>query len=347
MASIDSLPPLRFEPILKERAWGGRRLESLEKSLPEGETIGESWELADLPDTVVDGRSQVAEGPFRGQTLHELLTQHGKEILGDLPLARTGGFPLLVKFLDAQDNLSVQVHPDAAYAREHPGAFLKSETWFILQAEPGACVYRGLHPDVDRESFRKAIIDGTALECMIQLPANPGDCIRLPSGTCHALGAGVLAAEVQTPSDTTFRVWDWNRNDPNRPLHIDAALEAMHFAAAQADEIRARVHSADVEPVVHDGITSRRICTMDEFTIDLIEIDEHSATHPMTGDNTPVVLICVEGSGQLASPAGNARFQLGDVVVVPASNTSTHIETPGQMRYLRTDLPPTPETLLA
>lgn len=345
MSQSPQLPPLRFEPILKQRAWGGRRLEELGKRLPSEERVGESWDLADLPTSISDGRSVVAEGPEQGRTLNELLQSEQRTILGSLKLAETGGFPLLVKFLDAEDNLSVQVHPDHNYAQNHPGAFLKSETWYVLDAAPGACVYRGVHPDVDRETFQAAIVAGTALDCMVRLPANPGDCIRLPSGTCHALGGGVLAAEIQTPSDTTFRVWDWNRNDPNRPLHIEQAMEAMHFGSQQADETSARVATSEIPPVVRDGVSSRRICTMDEFTIDLIELD--SPSHHIQHDDTPVVVVCIEGSGKITSPAGEARFNTGDVVLVPARDCEAHIKTDEKLRFLHTDLPVVKGTLLA
>jgi mannose-6-phosphate isomerase len=346
MPQAEQLPPLRFEPILKARAWGGRRLSTLGKTLPPEEIVGESWELADLPVSIPDGRSVVAEGTLQGESLHSLLSSHEHSILGALHRADTGGFPLLVKFLDAQDNLSVQVHPDATYASNHQGAFLKSETWFVLEAAPDSYVYRGVKPDVDRKAFQEAILQGTALDCMVRLPAQAGDCIRLPSGTCHALGAGVLAAEIQTPSDTTFRVWDWNRDDPNRPLHIEQAMEAMHFGAQQADEASARVVTSDIPPVVREGIASRRICTMAEFTIDLIDIDE-STTHAITGDDTPVVLLCVEGAGKITSPAGNARFEKGDVVLVPARNCQAHIQATRAIRFLHTDLPVAKGTLLA
>lgn len=347
MSVATTLPPLRFQPILKERAWGGRRLAELGKSLPTEELVGESWDLADLPTSIPDGRSVVAQGAHSGETLHDLLNSHGDSILGALNLADTGGFPLLVKFLDAEDNLSVQVHPDANYARNHPGAFLKSETWYVLDAAPGACVYRGVHPDVDRETFQKAILDGTALECMVKLPAEPGDCIRLPSGTCHALGGGVLAAEIQTPSDTTFRVWDWNRNDPNRPLHIEQAMEAMHFGAQQADAASARVATADIPAVERDGVSSRRICTMDEFTIDLIDLDANATANAIKGDDTPVVVVCVKGTGRVTSSAGEARFHKGDVVLVPARGCDASIESEGELRFLHTDLPVIQGTLLA
>ena len=346
MPQAEQLPPLRFEPILKARAWGGRRLSTLGKSLPPEEIVGESWELADLPVAIPNGRSIVAEGDLQGESLHALLGSHEHSILGALQRADTGGFPLLVKFLDAQDNLSVQVHPDATYASNHPGAFLKSETWFVLEAAPGSYVYRGVKPDVDRKAFQEAILKGTALDCMVRLPAQAGDCIRLPSGTCHALGAGVLAAEIQTPSDTTFRVWDWNRDDPNRPLHIEQAMEAMHFGAQQADEASARVVTSDIQPVVREGIASRRICTMAEFTIDLIDIDE-STTHAITGDDTPVVLVCLEGTGRIASPAGDTRFEKGDVVLVPARNCQAHIQATRAIRFLHTDLPVAKGILLA
>jgi mannose-6-phosphate isomerase len=230
--------PLVFEPIFMPKVWGGRRLERIGKSLPPGQLVGESWELADLAATSASGggggaaRSVVANGPLAGQTLHDALIAWGTRLVGSAALARDGGFPLLVKFLDARENLSVQVHPSPAYAAAHPGTNLKTESWFILDAEPKSVVYKGIRQGVTREDFARHIQDGTVVNDLIAVPAVPGECHNLPSGTCHALGAGVLVAEVQTPSDTTFRVFDWGR--VGRELHVEQSLECIDFGPAPA-----------------------------------------------------------------------------------------------------------------
>ncbi len=230
--------PLVFEPILMPKVWGGRRLERFGKALPPGQLIGESWELADLGTTSASGggggaaRSVIANGPLAGQTLHDALTAWDTRLVGSTALSRHGGFPLLVKFLDARENLSVQVHPSPAYAATHPDAHLKTESWFILDAAPGSVIYKGIRQGVTREDFARHIQDGTVVNDLIAVPAVPGECHNLPSGTCHALGAGVLVAEVQTPSDTTFRVFDWGR--VGRELHVEQSLECIDFGPAPA-----------------------------------------------------------------------------------------------------------------
>lgn len=234
--------PLLFRPILLEKVWGGRRLAQFGKQLPDGKQIGESWELADMASTSASGagggaaQSVIANGPRAGTTLHEAIATWRRDLLGDVALSKDGGFPLLVKFLDARENLSVQVHPSPAYAAAHEGANLKTECWYILAAEPvdekPAVIYKGIKPGVTRESVAKHIADGSVVNDLIAVPAIPGECHNLPSGTCHALGAGVLVAEVQTPSDTTFRVFDWGRT--GRELHVRQALECIEFGPAPA-----------------------------------------------------------------------------------------------------------------
>lgn len=227
--------PLLFEPILKHRAWGGHALAAMGKRPTGGvhPPFGESWELADLPLTIEGGRSIVRQGPWAGQSLRKVINTERDTILGLARPAQDGGFPLLVKFLDAAENLSIQVHPDAAYARRHPGALVKSEAWIVLQAAPGAVVYRGIDPALSRDDVAQLLDEDRVLEALLKVPVRAGDCVRLPSGLCHALGAGIVAAEVQTPSDTTFRLWDWGRHDPKRPLHRTEALECLLIGAAQ------------------------------------------------------------------------------------------------------------------
>jgi mannose-6-phosphate isomerase len=228
--------PLTFEPFLLQKVWGGDRLSRFGKPVKPGATIGESWELADLPRTSASGagggafRSVIANGPLRGQTLHDAAALWGEALMGEARPTPARDFPLLIKLLDARENLSVQVHPSPGYAAAHPGANLKTECWYILDAAPGAVIYKGVKPGVTRDSFAAHIKDGTVVNDLTAVPAIPGDCHTLPSGTVHALGAGVLVAEVQTPSDTTFRVFDWGRQ--GRELHIDQSLACIDWGPA-------------------------------------------------------------------------------------------------------------------
>jgi mannose-6-phosphate isomerase len=219
--------PLQSIPVFKQRIWGGQRLrEVFGKNLPAGEKIGESWEIADLPE----GESTIGNGPLRGQTLGEVVRRYTEEIAGTRDFPRQ--FPLLVKFLDAQQVLSVQVHPDAETCRRMGRGDPKTECWYVIRAEPGAVIYKGFRKPVTKEQFAKAIADGTAADLLAAVPVRPGECHFVPAGTIHGLGAGLLIAEIQTPSDTTYRVFDWNRVDDTgkpRTLHIAEALESTHF----------------------------------------------------------------------------------------------------------------------
>jgi mannose-6-phosphate isomerase len=228
--------PLLFEPILKAKVWGGRRLARYGKRLPPDEPVGESWEVADLAATAPSGagggaaRSVIVNGALAGRTLRDAVREWADDLIEPSKLARDGAFPLLVKFLDASDNLSVQVHPSASYAAEHLDAHLKTECWYVLEAEPDSRIYAGVKAGISADDFERDIRGDDVVDDLVVREARRGQMHLLPSGTVHALGAGVLVAEVQTPSDTTFRVYDWGRTE--REIHVDQALEAMTLAPA-------------------------------------------------------------------------------------------------------------------
>ena len=271
MAVSDSpLYPLKFEPIYKEKVWGGRTLKKLGHALPgdDDALIGESWELADLGQTSVSGggggqeRSVITNGPLTGSTIQDAMSRFGTSLMGRLKPTEHGGFPILVKFLDAQSNLSVQVHPSPTYAQAHPEAHLKSEAWYIIDAEPDAVIYKGVQDGVTPEQFRDAIDAGTVEDLLIKVPAKSGDCHYLPSGTCHALGSGILVAEVQTPSDTTFRVYDWGRTD--RELHIEQAMQCIRWGPPDVTAFEQRSHIAGMFTTV------TRLVTCEHFRIEKV-----------------------------------------------------------------------------
>lgn len=221
------LYPFTFQPIFKERVWGGRRLQSLYgKSLPAGAPIGESWEISDRPE----GVSVITNGPLAGRDLRWLMEHHAAELLGAAKPV-SGRFPLLVKLLDAQDKLSLQVHPPASLAAQLGGE-PKTEAWYVGDAEPHADIYVGLRKDTTRAEFERRLRDGSVADCFHRLPVSRGDAMFLPSGRVHALGAGSVIFEVQQNSDTTYRVFDWNRvglDGKPRELHVDAALASIAF----------------------------------------------------------------------------------------------------------------------
>ncbi|MCA9246653.1 MAG: class I mannose-6-phosphate isomerase, partial [Planctomycetales bacterium] len=219
--------PLRFEPLFRRYLWGGRRLgEVLGKPIGDA-PCAESWEVVDHRED----QSVVREGALAGKTLGHLVAEHNDELFGrHAPLDQ---FPLLFKLLDAQKTLSVQVHPDdARAARLDPPDRGKTEAWVILDAEPGSVIYAGLKRGFDHAALQREVARGTTELCLHQLEAKPGDCVFIPAGTVHALGAGLLVAEIQQSSDTTYRLYDWNRVDADgnaRELHIEAGLEAIDY----------------------------------------------------------------------------------------------------------------------
>ncbi len=256
------LYPLKFVPLYIPKAWGGRTLEQFGRTLPNGSPIGESWELSDLESCPLDrgghlpARSVVSHGPLAGKTLHELIGMYGPRLLGDVPLNVHGEFPLLIKLIDAHQNLSVQVHPDQAYAAAHPGVRYKNECWYILRANPGSVIYKGLRPGLDREGFRRAIHSGQVKNWLIPHPVQPGQSHYIPAGTCHSIGAGVLLAEIQTPSQETFRIFDWDRSD--RPMHVEAALRCTRLDSPADPEGAAAGDGRRVSPFptqfLHNGL---------------------------------------------------------------------------------------------
>ena len=219
--------PLSFVPLYQERVWGGRALEeTLGRALPLHHQFGESWELVDRPEA----QSMVWEGAFRNASLNELWEQHRERIFGRR--APSGGrFPLLAKILDARETLSVQVHPPESVASRLRGE-PKTEMWYVMDAQPQACLYAGFRPGVGRRQFEQALDSGGVEDLLHRIPVKKGDAIFIPSGRCHAIGGGCLIAEIQQNSDTTYRVFDWNRvglDGRPRQLHVRESLESIDF----------------------------------------------------------------------------------------------------------------------
>ena len=341
------LYPLKFRPRLCEKMWGGRKMQSLlGKDLPPGATVGESWEIYDFPPGVVEGAgdgwlsSTVANGPLAGKTLHELMGTHSRELLGDVkPTGPHGQFPVLIKFLDARDHLSVQVHPDEKYAAAHPDAHLKTEAWYVVQADAGAKLYKGLCQGMTRENFAAAVRDGTIERCIETLTPQPGECVFMPSGTVHALGAGILAWEVQTPSDTTFRVFDFNRVDPTtgkpRKLHVDQALECIDFSGRpEPKQPRSTVRGA--------YSTVSRMVTSNYFKLE--KLCMKAGVHRPLPYDQPVVWTMLEGEanvrvGDLPEPVTVTR---GETVLLPARMKNPTITTLAECTWLEVTFPVNP-----
>jgi mannose-6-phosphate isomerase len=321
-----SLYPLRFRPILRRYLWGGRRLESsLGKPLPPGDDWAESWEISDHGTD----QSIVESGPLAGRTLHELVGRCGRELLGrHHPQPR---FPLLLKFLDAAQTLSVQVHPnDGQAARLDPPDAGKTEAWLVVEAAPGSLIYAGLRPGVDRERLTMTVREGTCEECLNSFPASPGDCVFVPAGTVHALGAGVLAAEIQQSSDTTFRLFDWNRLGPDgrpRSLRVEQGLDVVDFARGPVMPQR---------PLATDRPQVSRLVECDKFVWDRFDFDS-----PMSigGDDRCHILTVLEGEVWIeGDPAGSA-IPRGGSALLPASLGQVQLCPQGRTVLLDAYLP--------
>ena len=293
--------PLKSVPVYKHRIWGGRRLaDAFGKDLPPEQKIGESWEIADLPE----GKSTIANGELQGRTLGEVVGRYTEQVTGSQDFPER--FPLLIKLLDAQDVLSVQVHPDPATCRRMGQGDPKTECWYIVDAKPDAVIYKGLKKGVTRDQFARAIEDGTTAEQLARVPVQPGECHFLPAGTAHSIGAGLLIAEIQTPSDTTYRVFDWNRVDESgqpRTLHIEEALESIHFDV-----------TSDRLPVTTVG----RLVNSPYFKVD--KGHETVGRELLLSSGTMRTLIFLTGGGTIQSEGPEpVDFRAGDTILIPAA----------------------------
>jgi mannose-6-phosphate isomerase len=306
------LHTLRFEPILKERVWGGRRLAGLGKRLPGPAPFGESWELCDLPSD----QSVVAEGALRGVSLGELRAERAGELLGPCRLDG-GSFPMLVKYIDAAETLSVQVHPPAEVAARLGGR-PKSEAWYVLDAQPGAALYVGFREGCGRREYEAALAAGRVEEILRALPVHAGQLVPVAPGTVHAIGAGVLLAEVQQPSDTTYRVYDWGRvglDGKPRPLHQGEALESLRF---------------EERPAVLEGAVE---VDLQLFRIRVVELAAGGAL-PLDGVG-PLVLVGCDGEAQVEAAGGEAMScARGTVLLVPHACRRGQARTSSTARLL-------------
>jgi mannose-6-phosphate isomerase len=301
--------PLRFEPFLQPRVWGGARLPNMVGTTAGPEPIGEAWLASDHPVH----RSVVADGRHKGRSLRQLMLDRADELVG---AGGDGQFPWLVKLLDCHELLSVQVHPDpAAVARLVPEEGSKTEAWFVLDALPGARVWAGLKAGVDEKRFRAALADGTAADCLHTFAPKRGDCVFLPAGTVHAVGGGVLMAEIQETSDVTFRLYDWDRVDAQgrgRQLHLDEALASIHWDAGPVEPISV----GDVNLA-----TDRELVRCDAFVLDF-----RRATQALEFSGGRMrTLIVVAGDGTWSD---GRRLSVGQSWVLPAAMT-TQTLTPG------------------
>lgn len=307
---IGTLGPLLLEGSLHETIWGGRRLARVAgKKLPDGAKVGESWETA--------VESVVRNGPHQGRTLGELTRTFDAALVGSRAIEVFGHrFPLLTKFLDAHDWLSVQVHPNDEYANAHEhGKLGKTETWYVLHAEPGARLVYGLEHPCEAHDVREAIEQARLEDWLHTFEAHAGDVIYVPAGMVHAIGAGIVLYELQEYSDVTYRLYDYGRLQPDgkpRELHVDKALDVMNCAQVPVERV------APVEFESQEAHMSRRILVGSRYFL-LEELRLGGTVGGATAGTSCHILSVLDGSCRVETENGAAQMGLGDTVVIPAS----------------------------
>ncbi|TWT52400.1 putative mannose-6-phosphate isomerase YvyI [Rubripirellula amarantea] len=317
--------PLAFRPVLKQTIWGGRKLgQRLGKPIGQDDNYAESWEIVDHGTD----QSIVANGSLAGIALDQLIRDHPQWLLGSSASQLSSGgeslsFPLLLKYLDCNRVLSVQVHPDDAYAkRMSPPDLGKTEAWYIVESDPGGLIYAGLKPEVDRMMLSEAIDAGQTEEVLHSFHPEPGDIVFIPAGTVHALGAGLLVAEIQQSSDTTFRLFDWNRVDAEgnaRPLHIEQSLEVSDYSSGPVAAKRADMGAAGWQTMVD----------CDKFVLNVLIHGEGR----IGGDDKFHIVTVPRGKATLHVGSETTTLSAGQSVLLPAcmpASTITAVEMPSK-----------------
>lgn len=311
------MEPIKLQPFFAPRIWGGRALETrFRKELPPG-NIGESWEISTHPD----GPSRVASGTLAGLTLDEAIARWGAEQVLGVPAA---DFPLLIKLLDARDVLSVQVHPDDAYALRTEGELGKTEAWVILAAQPGASIVYGVVPGASPETFRVALARGELAGQLRSVPVHPGEVFNIPAGMVHALGRGILVYEVQQNSNAVYRVYDWDRLENGKPrqLHLDKALDVIAWDNCGMDA------GAEGLSLPTRGGTARLMVVNRYFTLRQLDV---AGEMPLEPGRFHAITVA-QGSGAIAWAGGTLPLAGGESVLVPAALSGVSLT--GEFRAL-------------
>jgi mannose-6-phosphate isomerase len=321
-----TLYPLRFAPVFRRYVWGGRKLGTiLGKPIGPGNDYAESWEVVDHGED----QSRVADGPLKGMSLHDLTLKHGKELLGRHdPQPR---FPLLFKFLDCEKTLSVQVHPnDQQAAKLDPPDAGKTEAWVVLAAKSGSVIYAGLKRGFDRPALEREVARGACELCLHRFEPAPGDCVFLPAGGIHALGAGLMISEIQQASDVTFRLFDWNRlgtDGKPRPLHVEQALDAIDYNRGPIDPQKPR-------PTERRHVS--RLVECDKFVVDRWEFDE---PYRVGGDDRFHLISVLHGAIEIIGDPMQKPLFAGQTVLLPAEMGRCYLVPEGSTTLLDVYLP--------
>jgi mannose-6-phosphate isomerase len=297
--------PIVFNPILKERIWGGKKLKTVLNKTISSDITGESWEIS----TVTNDVSIVSNGSLKGKNLNDLLDNYPQEILGKKVYKQFGNqFPLLFKFLDAREDLSIQLHPNDALAKKRHNSFGKTEMWYVMQADEGARIIVGFKEKSSSETYLQNVENKTLVSILDEVIVKKGDVFFLETGTIHAIGAGIVIAEIQQTSDITYRIYDFDRKDAQgntRELHNDLALEAINY-----DVVKSKREYTKAEN------ESNNIVTCPYFSTNFIPLD--GKMNCINNKDSFVVLMCTEGSLDIVINAVNYAFNQGDTILIPA-----------------------------
>ena len=317
--------PLKFEPVLKQTLWGGDKIIPFKHLNENLSNVGESWEVS----AVEGSESVVANGADKGLTLPEMVRKYREELVGEANYARFGNqFPLLVKFIDARQKLSIQVHPDDELAKKRHNSFGKNEMWYVVSADEGATLISGFSRQITPKEYKERVHDGTFDEVLQTCAIQPGDVCYVPAGRVHGIGAGAFVVEVQQSSDVTYRIYDYNRKDKNgklRDLHISQAMDAINFSDVQ-DDFRTEYETAINEPV--------EILTTPYFSVSLYDMTEEITCDYSELDSF-VIFVCVEGSCRMIDDAENeVTICAGETVLFPAVTQSVSIIPEGKVKLL-------------
>ena len=310
------LYPLKFDPIMKDRLWGGSKLKEQFQKPSETATTGESWELSGVSGNV----SIVCNGPLAGKSLNDLISEYGETLMGDKVIDRFGGeFPILVKFIDAKKDLSIQLHPNDQLAKKRHDCFGKTEMWYIMDADPGAKLIVGFNKTVDKAAYKASLENDTLLELLNYEEVGEGDTFFINTGKIHAIGAGVLLGEIQQTSDITYRVFDFNRRDKEgnlRELHTDLALDAIDYE--KKDDFKVAYSKAK------NALNTMVGCPY--FTTNFLNLTSDFSQDVSDRDSFTIYL-CVGGSANIANDWGTTELKKGETVLVAAASSKIAIAT--------------------
>ena len=313
----------KFEPLLKQTLWGGDKIIPFKRLNTKMEQVGESWEISGVKDF----ETIVANGPDKGKSLNQLVSEMKDQLVGKENYERFGDeFPLLVKFIDAHQDLSIQVHPSDEVAHRQGKPHGKTEMWYALPSTPGAMLYNGLKQQITPEQYKQMVENDTITDALARYEVHEGDVFFIPAGRIHTIGAGCFVAEIQQTSDVTYRIYDFKRKDKNgnyRELHTQLAAESIDYTVL--DNYR-----TEYEPLKNEGV---QVATCPYFTTAVYDL-----TEPMTLDYTEldsfVILIAVKGEGTITANGEATTFRMGDTVLLPATTNEVRIE--GEVKFLET-----------